>query len=426
MTPGPSAGGHYAILVAHWEVHSSVGYIASWLEQAGCSVDLYLHDADGSLSGGLVRPSKAVRVFQAREADASPAGRAASKRVMPGPLWKTARWVRDWLRLRLKGARGLIGPELIQRVVEQHCLRPYDVLLGVEKGGLAWAAEVAGQTGAPLVYYSLELYNWDHPWVTGSMRQRRFKIGESQFLKRCRLVVIQDEHRGRVLLEDNGVKHPVPMAYLPVAVSGPAETGRERWFHDHLGLPADTAVILSYGMMTRQRPCVDLAEAAAQFPPDWCLVMHGHGDPDILAELEGAHHNGRMRISTDLVPVEQRGRLVRSADVGLALYYGHMVNDRLTGKSSEKIALYLQGGVPVIGFRHPSYEHLEAEGAGVLIDRLEELPAAVARILSERERFAANARACYERYYRFEHNFERVYAQLVELAREVQTARAVA
>jgi glycosyltransferase involved in cell wall biosynthesis len=101
----------------------------------------------------------------------------------------------------------------------------------------------------------------------------------------------------------------------------------------------------------------------------------------------------------------------------LAFYRGEIINDRLTGRSSEKIALYFQCGIPIVAFRHETYEHIEAAYAGVLIDRIEELPAAVARILQDYKFYTANAFSCYQKYYCFENNFISVLSSLQDLIR---------
>jgi glycosyltransferase involved in cell wall biosynthesis len=419
-----------AILNAHWPVHSSIGYIADHLAMEGYAVDVFLYRSDEKLSGDLLKASSLVKVHRFGD-QTNPGTKASSssevslfptparevkslkarlfqlaKQLLPSNLRTRMRRLQRSIIFRINPERRFIPICAVNSIVKMSEQNPYVALIGVEKGGLAWAGMVAKKTKAPLVYYSLELYTSDHPWIVASDRMKKLKALEENYHCQCDLTIIQDEHRGRVLLSDNRVQSPMSMAYLPVSISGSTIIERSNWLHNELGLSTDKVVILSYGMMTKQRRCVDLARVAQSFPENWCLVFHGYGAPELREEIQRVDTKNRVCFSLNLVPSEQRQEVVSSAKIGLAIYDSNPINDRLTGLSSEKIAMYFQCGLPLIAFRHPSYEHIEADQSGVLVDRLEDIPAAIEHILIDYDSYVERAFTSYKKHYCFEENIK--------------------
>src|SRR6185312_5487683 len=126
---------------------------------------------------------------------------------------------------------------------------------------------------------------------------------------------------------------------------------------------------------------------------------------------------GRIWFSDGYIPSAMRDSLVGSADIGLAIYGERTANDRLTGFASEKVALYLKAGVPVIARDNESYRHLWAAGAGRPVTGLDAIPEAVDVIAKDLAGYRAQARAAFERYYSFDKNFARARCEIAaELA----------
>jgi hypothetical protein len=418
------------IINAHWLVHSSIGYMASCLEKAGYSVDVFLYCSDESLSGDLLPKTAHVRVHRIGNGAAKPDGsndrgrhrpakdfRRLAKTMVPARARAWLYKVKERLLMNCLPTAGVIPGDLVRKVVDACAKDSYVALIGVEKGGLGVAGAVARQTGAPLTYYSLELLPRDHPWVRRDVLLKRLTRIEELYHRRCALTIVQDEHRAQALLACNRVSSPMRVAYLPVSLSGSPNHEPSHWLQDELGLAADKVVILSYGIILKIRRSIDLAKVAQSFPDSWRLVFHGFGSTEIIDEIRGVDLLQRVRISQRLVPASQREMIVRSAHIGLAIYSGHDLNDTFTGRSSEKIAIYLKCGLPVISFRHRSYEHIEAERAGVLVESIEEIPAAVEEILRHYDFYVENAYRCFRRYYCFETNFDDVLEALQEISR---------
>jgi hypothetical protein len=438
------------IFNAYWLVHSSLGYMASCLEKAGYAVDVYLYCSDESLTGDLLRKTAFVRVHRfgsnstkatspnakRLDTDNKSAGRDV-RTAADGAIWpytsNTARkatftdWIRqlaktvlpkggrEWLRelqesvlLKWLPGLGIVPGDLVQKAVDACKEDRYVALIGVEKGGLAMAGAVARHTGTPMVYYSLELYTWDHPWVKTSNLMRRLKRLEERYHRECALTIVQDEQRARTLLTSNQVPSSMRLAYLPVSLTGGPNHMPSRWLQSELCLSADQVVILSYGMILKMRLCIEMASVAQNFPENWRLVFHGQGSPAVINEIRSVDLLHKVCLSQRMVPASQCEMIVRSAKIGLAIYNDTPLNECLTGRSSEKIATYLKCGLPVIALRHPSYEHIEADKAGILVDRIEDIAAAVEEILLDCDSYVQNAYRCFGRYYSFEENFRNV------------------
>ena len=147
--------------------------------------------------------------------------------------------------------------------------------------------------------------------------------------------------------------------------------------------------------------------------------MHGEIRGDIFSSSDPPNGAWTMKnciISSEFLPYDQLYKVVLSAHIGLAFYAPTPLNDRLTAFSSEKIALYLQSGVPFVAFNYPGYRALsKKEKCCVLIDDLYELPAAIEKILSSYPEYRRNAFLAFKKHYRFENNFDKVISGIKQM-----------
>ncbi|MCE0497073.1 MAG: hypothetical protein LV481_03915 [Methylacidiphilales bacterium] len=425
LNSAPVSSRRIAILNANWRVQSSICYMASCLEKEGYYVDIFLYAADESFCDDLLKDSVMIKIHRLGGATPIDSGmsyeqcNATTKKVwhlarMFLPAW-SRRGILDalkYLLIKLFPKSGLVPRAMQRKVIAMARQNPYSALIGVEKGGLFWAGEVAKQTNIPLVYYSLELFTRSHAATKFDARFRRLKPLEERNHRKCALTIVQDVERGAILLSDNRVRRPMRMAYLPVSIAGGVSSDKSQWLQNELGLAPETVIILYFGHIWESRFCGKLAEAAQLFPENWRLVFHGRGIPLEITKIRQIDRLKKTRMSLRLVPDREREAVVRSAHVGLAFYDNNSLNDKLTGFASEKIAMYFKCGIPLISFRYPSYEHIEYEKAGVLVDHIEEISAAVEKILSDYDSYAQGAYACYKKHYCFETNFSRVLTNL--------------
>lgn len=275
---------------------------------------------------------------------------------------------------------------------------PFDLLIGIEKSGLEIAARFARTHGTPFVYYSLELYLDDHPDHREFGWKRRSEI-ESH--RRAAGTIIQDRSRWNALKKANGPLEENAF-FLPVGV--PAE-GADPAVRP--GPSAGPRTVLCLGLIRERRFADELLRVAPAMPESTRLLLHGPISASYARSLAERHLPDNVSISSKIMSEAALKALVSDAAIGLALYRRDYANDRLTAFSSQKIAMYLRAGVPIITFKSESYEELFARfSCGEMIDDFEELPAAVGKILERRAEYSRAAREAFAAIYDVEQYWE--------------------
>ena len=114
----------------------------------------------------------------------------------------------------------------------------YACLIGVDPDGLVLADSLAD--GAPLGYFSLELLLSEE---LAHDAERELKAQERAISRRAAFVVVQDEARARLLVDDNDLDAS-RVVLVPNAPVGPARRRASRYWHTRFGLPDDARVVL--------------------------------------------------------------------------------------------------------------------------------------------------------------------------------------
>ncbi len=131
------------------------------------------------------------------------------------------------------------------------------------------------------------------------------------------------------------------------------------------------------------------------------LVIHGPGDFSHIAK------SNKIKISNKLLDYKDLHLIISSATIGLAFYDNSWPNTRLTAFSSEKIARYLQAGVPFIAFKNESYISLKNEfDCCELINNVKELNNAIDKIVNNYDSYKDNCYKAYLKYYNIEHSIK--------------------
>jgi glycosyltransferase involved in cell wall biosynthesis len=389
------------IFQAQWPLQSQTANCAAAFSQAGYEVDLFLYRADAYVELEPLRSLSRthLHLFEV-EAD-------AGSHCLFG-LFNSGVKAYRLLRGRVGG---LVPPKIVNQALKLMEKKSYRCLIGVEKKGLIWAGQVAEQLKIPFLYYSLELYTDDFQprGLMTRMSFKRLRQTERAYHRRAYATIIQDPARAKVLFEANHLSEESIVYYLPVSLLGETYGSRSRFLHQIFNIHEDSSVILYFGQIWEQRYVLELARVAQNFPENWVLVMHGEDYGNAVAKIRSLDYRRKVLISTDMVPSCRLQEIVASADVGLALYSNSTQNDQLTAFSSEKMALYMQCGVPFIAFDYPGYRQLANEDeCGAVVRNLEELPVAIGKILLSHETFRRGAYRAFQKHYNFASNFSRV------------------
>ena len=409
------------IFEARWSLQSHTVNAAVALAQAGYRVELFLHNTTDFYDIDQLGPipnlqfhlfselDKGLSSIWSRRSGDEPALVQTFSRLLGLPKKLRAALASLYYQYLLwrKSERKLLPLAVLQETRRLMHGRRYRCLIGVEKRGLVWAGRMANEFGIPYLYYSLELHTWDHPYIMASAPARYLKLAEEKYHRKSCATIVQDPRRAQVLLKDNGVPS-TKLLYVPISLPGQPYQVRSSFLQKRLQLQEDQTLILQFGMISEKRWSTELARLAQGFPPNWVLVFHGYGPEEELQKIRAIDMHHKVILSLERLPSAQIPELITSAHVGLVLYRAFPSNDYLTAFSSEKLALYLQCGLPVIAFKYPGYELLEQQGCGVLIETLQDLPRAVDQILASYDEFSANARRCFLEYYEFSKNFQEV------------------
>jgi glycosyltransferase involved in cell wall biosynthesis len=269
--------------------------------------------------------------------------------------------------------------------------RRYTCVIGVDPDGLVLAHSIAG--GARLGYYSLELLLSAE---LATANEIQLKERERELSRQAVFVVVQDEGRGRLLAEDNGIEWG-RIALVPNAPPGPARRRPSGYWHARFGLPTEARVVLHSGSLGDWTGIERIIESVPGWPAEWKLVVHTRYDAessDYVDQLRQRADPGRVLFSLKPVPRQEYEPLIDGADVGVAFYVPTpgsaytQQNVQMIGLSSGKLAYYLRAGLPVIVNRDASIgAEVESHGMGAAVGDAAEIGLAL-------ERIAANYAEC--------------------------------
>jgi len=305
---------------------------------------------------------------------------------------------------------------LTSRVAQRH----YLALIGVEPMGLlasCYAIDSAGAQEVHLIYYNLEL--WQH---NRSMTVRRHLLKDCEIIcsHRCDFTVIPDESRGKVFASANGIEE-AKIRYLPISTAGDPILAKGRYFRDLFNIPDDKKIVLYAGNIREWAMCHEIVESVDRWPSDFVLVMHTWRK-DIKSyqyyqEIVRIADSNRVYFSIQPVPYERLPEVLSSADVGLLFYRPIDANFIEIGSSSNKLAQYVQAGLPVISNDLPSIRRIfDTYGSGVCVEHPDQIGDALGIIFDDYDRFRQGAFNSYRSHYNFSEAFGPILSELKEMS----------
>ncbi len=404
--------GRIGIFQADWPLQSQTANCASLLAYAGYEVDMFFHRVPQyvdilSLPAFQETSRIHLHILGHQAYDNPPSfPRQRNQKIVP----KLKTFVEQyfvWTQQILGKKQPLIAEAVTRQasaIIEGKLFR---LFIGVEKKGLIWAGIMGDHFQIPYIYYSLELYTKDHPDAMRTPLDRLLKAAEESYHRKAKATIIQDIERATVLYEDNGLTGKGLTFFIPVSLLDNPQEGKSTFLRDKFNLPSTQKLILQFGLFYDRRFSLELIDIAKKFPMEQTLILHGFSlSKSYHRQIQKKLHH-RCILSQELVPSSNIGKVVASADIGLVLYTAETKNDFLTSFSSEKMALYLQHGKPIIAFDYPGYRQLMDEcECGVLIHDLSELPSAVNTILENWDHYSKNAFRCFSLHYDFNRNFK--------------------
>ncbi len=284
----------------------------------------------------------------------------------------------------------------------------YVCIFGVEPMGLVAASFALTEKNIPTIYFNMELMLESE---CDTVRKKHLKYIERACNRKSYLTIIGDEKRAEYLIQDNKLDKD-SVVPVPVAALGEPHRVKSNYLRERLGIPENKRIILYAGNIIEWSMCLEIAQAAQKWRDDLVLVLHTWRpeakDEDYVKQISTLLVSPRGFLSLQPVSWEVLPELLSSADIGVAFYRDLGPNFVLTGLSSNKMAQYLQAGLPVITSNYPSFEVVERYGCGKLAGSPEETERLAREIFADYERYRANAFRCYQEEYELSHHFRAV------------------
>jgi hypothetical protein len=287
----------------------------------------------------------------------------------------------------------LTNPRLPGRTRPLFNAENYDYIIPINEHSLYWLHLTSPTALSRCLYYSLEVNKLSDPF--NEPRGNAFIKQETALLKEIKALIIQDKLRAAALLEAAGID--VPCIYFPVSVPGNEVRERSKYLYEKLKIPISKNIVLYFGAVYKERLLPEIVRGF-EHKANSVLVLHGPDDFSSFA-TESEH----ICFSHELVEYDELSSLISSATIGLAIYDNSWPNTRLTAFSSEKVARYLQCGVPFIALDNESYRALHEEFCCCeLIANADDLFLAVDRILASYSDYSSESYKAFNKYYRIE------------------------
>lgn len=301
-------------------------------------------------------------------------------------------------RLKIINKLGVITPFKLRKT--RDCVRHIQKLSAViafDAPSLYLACRVFPNELANVIYYSLHISDESDTRFKRNRTERAFRRFERSIFHRLRALLIQDPWRADVLLRRVARKKAVRTIFLPVSMKGqrnssehPESGPREKQDYDQPYRIVFFGGLWSATLIESLRSVADRLEDKQQL-----VIRGGRGTIKLNATA-----TSKLIIETRPLAFEEIDEYLATCSIGLALYSRSETNTRHTAFSSEKIARYLQRGLPFIAFRSETYENLRKKFACCeLIDAIDEIPGAASRILNYYTSYTRAARFAFNDLY---------------------------
>ncbi len=271
--------------------------------------------------------------------------------------------------------------------------------MGIEKKGLIWANELNKTHKAKLIYYSLELYEFPEFYEKTEFYYLR-KNEKLAYINIDKLI-IQDYMRFNEITRYNNFKlDKDKVSFFPVSV-------RRSNHRSSKNSICNQTILLYFGKIAKHRYAEEICKISQDLTDRGKVWLHGMCEESYKNYLLDKYRSPRLEITNNLIDSNEILTLINQASIGICLYRVDNVNDKLTAFSSEKVALYLSLGIPIITFKNESYNELFKEfKCGVGITELSQVINFIDEILNNYEKYSSEALRAFSHFYDFDNNFE--------------------
>lgn len=275
----------------------------------------------------------------------------------------------------------------------------YDCSIGIEKGGLICAYQFYKIKKIPYFYFSLELYDENHPFVIKSTMLKILRQKEIKAHQKSIGTIIADEDRKNYLYEKGNINHNIAAFYMPISFNDKKyENKMSVYSNNH-----NKKIILNFGY--NRLPDDFFVNLLKKMPIDYIFYMH-HYDTSHHIKLSREYALDNFKYSNIFVDEKKVMEIINDSFIGVCWYQEGNANDILSAFSSEKTARYLAAGKPIIANEKTNFNKLfHLYKCGIAVNNPEEFIDAINKITYNYKEFSFQSRNAYEQIYKLS-NYE--------------------
>ena len=240
------------------------------------------------------------------------------------------------------------------------------------------------------------------------------KLLEKACTKRCFLTIMPDKRRERYFMKDNQITKQ-KIIHLPISKIEKPCTKKGDYLYKKFNIGKNKKIIIYAGSIAPWTMALEVAKEAQQWSNDLVLVLHDwrknlDKDP-YIKQLKKLTKNKKVYLSLKRVSWQVLPKLLSFAHIGLVFYENRSINYRETCLSSNKIASYLQVGLPIIANDYPSFKEIIGKyKCGKYTNNPGKVQKLAEEILANYSFYKKNAFFCF----RAEYNFSKCFSSVLE------------
>ncbi|MBV6641986.1 MAG: hypothetical protein KI791_14785 [Cyclobacteriaceae bacterium] len=267
---------------------------------------------------------------------------------------------------------------------------------------LHWVYQLKWWSRARFVCLSDEVYTDDYSGYSAEQKllaefQAKWRKREIKAHQACDATIALGLDRYNLVREVNQLNELHKVFIVPNAPSGTRQDSGEasNYYRNTFKLTRDQLIVLHSGGL-KWDLMDDLFTLPIKDPKIKVLIQARINHRNIRDQLSDS-----ILLSENFFPYEDMVSLTRGADIGLLLYSQENPEERRNGPTAGKLGLYLAAGLPLIACNLSSFEWIEDEGCGVLIQHLDQLEEAVNQIKTRYGYYQENAKRVFKSGYEY-------------------------
>ena len=278
----------------------------------------------------------------------------------------------------------------------------YMALIGIDVSGLLPCSYVAKKMNTPVVYYNMELFQKKNCRDKRALLSKALEIKCSQ---KCWFTVIQSRERAQVYMKENKISED-SIRYLTIATCGEPITKKGDYFRKKFHLSEDQIIVLYAGNIIEWAMCYEITQSVSNWPENCVLVLHTWKKDiektEYFKKIVKGSDPKRVYFSTTPVEYQELPNALSSADIGLLFYRPIDENFTEIASSSNKIAQYVQVGLPIIASDFPGIRRIfEKYKSGVCVSSPDNIGVALNKVFEDYDSYRRGAFQSYQKHYNF-------------------------